>query len=231
MTMMAEVGVVVLKLSLAALAGLILGLEREAKHKALGLKTCVVIAIASCLLTIVSIEFALTSYKDIVFTEADPMRLASQIVSGVGFLGAGVILRRDSNVISGLTTAAIVWAASGFGIGIGAGYYLEVAIAVILVGLTVSFLPFIMRKIGPSSLKEQEVSLIAYIDSIVLIDAVVEEIEALALSIENVKIKGGDGGHRLDMNCFIDDEKGSIFSQYDRIRKITGVNHVEITKI
>lgn len=229
--MIVEIGVLILKLSLAAVAGLILGLERETKHKALGLKTCVVIAIASCLLTIVSIEFTLNLYEGTIFTGADPMRLASQIVTGVGFLGAGVILRRDSNVISGLTTAAIVWAASGSGIGIGLGYYLEVAVSVTIISLTVSFLPFIMRKIGPSSLKEQKVSLSASLDSTVLIDTVVKEIEALVISIENVKIKGIDNGHRLDMLCFIDDEKGNIYSQYDKIRKITGVNQVEITKV
>lgn len=229
--MIVEIGFLILKLSLAAVAGLILGLERETKHKALGLKTCVVIAIASCLLTIVSIEFTLNLYEGTIFTGADPMRLASQIVTGVGFLGAGVILRRDSNVISGLTTAAIVWAASGSGIGIGLGYYLEVAVSVTLISLTVSFLPFVMRKIGPSSLKEQKVSLSASLDSTVLIDTVVKEIEALVISIENVKIKGIDNGHRLDMLCFIDDEKGNIYSRYDKIRKITGVNQVEITKV
>ena len=229
--MMAEIGMVILKLSLAAVAGLILGLEREAKHKALGLKTCVVIAIASCLLTIVSIEFALNSYKNTIFTGADPMRLASQIVTGVGFLGAGVILRRTDNVISGLTTAAIVWAASGFGIGIGAGYYLEVGIGVALIYLTVSFLPFVMRKIGPISLKEQEISLSAHVDPTAAINMVVDEIEALVISIENLKIKGDYDGHRIEMRCFIDDEKGNIFSKYEKIRKITGVNQVELTKI
>jgi len=229
--MMAGIGIVTLKLFLAAVAGLILGLEREAKHKPLGLKTCVVISIASCLLTIVSIEFALSSYKGTVFTGADPMRLASQIVSGVGFLGAGVILRRDNNVISGLTTAAIVWAASGFGIAIGAGYYLEVAIGIGLITLTVSFLPFIMRKIGPTSLKEQETYLRVYVDSTALVDTVIKEIETFVISIDNVKIKGDEDGHWLDIGCFIDDKKGSISSQYDKIRKISGIKKVEISKI
>lgn len=228
--MMYDIGIVFLKLLLAAAAGLVLGLEREAKHKELGLKTYVTIAVASCLLTIVSIEFAVISYKNIVFSEADPMRLASQIVTGVGFLGAGVILRRDSNIISGLTTAAIVWAAAGFGIGIGAGFYFEVLIAVTLIGLTVSFLPSIMRKLGPSSLKEQEVSLCVYVDYTVPIDVVAAEIETLMISIENVKIEGDDDGHRLNMRCFIDDKKGSIFSRYDEVRKINGVKQVEIIK-
>ncbi len=223
--------IVIFKLFLAAVAGLIFGLERESKHKSLGLKTCVVISITSCLLTIVSIEFALNSYKGTLFTGSDPMRLASQIVSGVGFLGAGVIFRRDNDVISGLTTAAIVWTASGFGIAIGVGYYIEVVLGIGLIHLTVNFLPFVMRKIGPASLKEQEVYLKVYVDSTVLIDRVVEEIETFMISIENVKIKGDSKGHRLDMSCFIDDDKGNVFSHYDNIRKITGVNQVEITKI
>lgn len=228
---MDEIKIMTLKLFLASITGLILGLERESKHKSLGLKTCVVISITSCLLTIVSIEFALNSYKGTLFTGADPMRLASQIVSGVGFLGAGVIFRRDNDVISGLTTAAIVWTASGFGIAIGVGYYLEVILGIILIHVTVNFLPFIMRKIGPATLREQEVYLTFYVDSLVLINKVVEEIEEFMINIENVKIKSDGEGHRLEMRCFIDDEKGSVFSQYDNIRKIKGVNHVEITKI
>lgn len=223
--------IVILKLFLAAIVGLILGLEREAKHKPLGFKTCVVISVASCLLTIVSIEFAVNPYKGIVFTGADPMRLASQIVSGVGFLGAGVILRRDNNIIYGLTTAAIVWTASVFGIAIGAGYYLEVALGTGLIHLTVSFLPFIMRKMGPSSLKEQEVYLRIYVDCEASIDIVVKEIETFVISIENVKIRGDSNNHRIDMRCFIDDKKGSIFYQYDKIRNIIGVEKMEITKI
>lgn len=223
--------IMMLKLILAASAGLILGLERESKHKDLGLKTCVVIAVTSCLLTIISIDFALNPYQGTLFTGADPMRLASQIVSGVGFLGAGVIFRRDNDVISGLTTAAIVWTAAGFGIAIGAGYYLEVILGIGLIHLTVNFLPFIMRKIGPASLKNQKIYLKFNIDSMVRIDSVVEEIEASMISIENVKIKSDIDGHRVDMNCFIDDEQGKIFSQYNKILKITGVNQVEITKI
>lgn len=228
---MKTVGIVIIKLILALLIGLILGLEREGKHKSLGLKTCVVISITSCLLTIVSIEFALNTYKGTLFTGSDPMRLASQIVSGVGFLGAGVIFRRDDDVISGLTTAAIVWTAAGCGIAIGAGYYFEVILAVGLIHLTVNFLPSIMRKIGPASLREQEVYLSVYIDSTIIIDRVVEEIETFVNRVENVKIKGDRDGHLIDMRCIIDDKEGSIFSQYNKIRQIKGVNKIEITKI
>ena len=223
--------IIILKLFLALGAVLILGLEREGKHKSLGIKTCVVIAITSCLLTIVSIEFALNSYKDVFFTGADPMRLPSQIVSGIGFLGAGVIFRRDDDVISGLTTAAIVWTAAGFGIAIGAGYYLQVALGLVLIHFTVRFLPSIMRKIGPASLKEQEIYLKVYIEPNALIDKVAENIEELMISIENVKIKSDEEGQWIDMRCFIDDEKGNIFIQYEKIKGIHGVSQIEMTKI
>lgn len=223
--------IVLFKLFLAALVGLILGLEREGKHKSLGLKTCVVISVTSCLLTIVSVEFALNPYKGFTFTGADPMRLASQIVTGVGFLGAGVIFRRDNDVISGLTTAAIVWTASGFGIAIGVGYYLEVALATALVHLTVNFLPRIMRKIGPASLKEQEIFLKISLEEAVSIEEVLKKIERFFISIENMEIKGDSEGHQIDMLCFIDDKKGNMFSKYDKIRKIPGIKRLELTKI
>src|SRR5690625_2774994 len=87
-----------IRLTVSALLGLLLGLEREMKRKSLGLKTILVISIISCLLTIVSIQssyiFPESKYLEI---RMDPLRLAAQIVSGVGFLGAGVILRRQDD--------------------------------------------------------------------------------------------------------------------------------------
>ena len=73
----------------------------------------------------------------------DPLRLAAQIVSGIGFLGAGVILRRGNDSISGLTTAALIWGAAGVGIAVlGAGYYIEALAGVVLLIVSVElFLP------------------------------------------------------------------------------------------
>lgn len=78
----------------------------------------------------------------------DPMRLAAQIVSGIGFLGAGVILRRSNDVISGLTTASMVWAASALGIAIGAGFYLQATVAMILIILAINVLPQLVKIAG-----------------------------------------------------------------------------------
>ncbi|TDQ26170.1 putative Mg2+ transporter-C (MgtC) family protein [Raoultella sp. BIGb0149] len=117
------------KVCLAFILGGIFGLERESRGKPVGFKTCVIIAVASCILTIVSIQSA-EYYAEISMNiRSDPMRLAAQVISGVGFLGAGVILHRQDDAISGLTTAAIVWASAGIGITSGAGFYIHALLA------------------------------------------------------------------------------------------------------
>src|SRR5699024_2986120 len=125
-----------LRLLVALLLGLFIGIDRQLKQKPLGIKTTMIISIASCLITIVSIEsferFTATVLMNPESVRMDPMRLAAQIVSGIGFLGAGVILQRKNDVISGLTSAALIWAASALGITVGVGLYLEACFATIL---------------------------------------------------------------------------------------------------
>lgn len=224
-------GSVLLKLSLSGIVGLILGIERESKHKPLGIKTCAVIAIASCLLTIVSMQAAFDSHNGEFFIRADPMRLAAQIISGVGFLGAGVILRRNNDVISGLTTAAIVWAASGFGIAIGAGYYLEVTVGLLLMFVVLSFLPHTIKKVGPDVLREQEVRLNIYVDPTEDINQVIKELETLVTDIKDLKIKGRNEEVKIEMRCIIIEGAASLFDHYSKISVMPGVERVEIEGI
>ena len=91
------------KMLLGLVLGGIIGLERELKHKPVGVKTCAIIAVTTCVLTIVSIQAAehYAQVSDNIRT--DPMRLAAQVISGIGFLGAGVILHKKNDAISGLT--------------------------------------------------------------------------------------------------------------------------------
>ncbi len=147
----------IFKLFFALILGFFIGLDRQLKHKPLGMKTSMIISVASCLITIVSIQSFLT-YATPTFRNMDPMRLTAQIVSGVGFLGAGVILRRTNDVISGLTSAALIWSASGLGIAVGVGLYLEATFAVILFILSVNVLPFIVKRFGPKRLREREIA-------------------------------------------------------------------------
>src|SRR5699024_9143883 len=135
-----------LRLIVAAVLGLMMGLDRELKRKSLGLKTILVISIVSCLLTFVSIQSAYI-FQDSAFVDIrmDPLRLAAQIVSGVGFLGEGVILRRDDDTVSGLTTAAIVWGAAGIGVATGAGFYAEAITGVVLLLVSIEVIPVLIK--------------------------------------------------------------------------------------
>lgn len=103
----------------SAVAGAIVGLEREWASKPAGLRTNMLICVGSCLYCIMSVEVGL-----------DPSRIAAQVVSGVGFIGAGAILRINQN-ITGVTTAATIWLVAAIGMAIGFGY--------ISLGLTLAF--------------------------------------------------------------------------------------------
>jgi putative Mg2+ transporter-C (MgtC) family protein len=123
------------KLLLAGALGSIIGAERELGGKAAGLRTNVVICVASALFTILSID----AFPTIGDAPRDTARVAAQIVTGVGFLGAGALIR-DSSGVKGLTTAAEIWLMAAIGMAVGAGAYAAavfttIFIAALLFGL------------------------------------------------------------------------------------------------
>jgi putative Mg2+ transporter-C (MgtC) family protein len=110
------------RILLSAFLGLLIGFDRTHKNKPAGVKTYTFVTVASALITIVSIE-SVEMYSHLhERTMMDPMRLAAQIVTGLGFLGAGLIMKTGFEV-KGLTSAAMILFAGGVGIGIGAGFY------------------------------------------------------------------------------------------------------------
>ena len=123
---------VLLRVGLAAVFGAVLGLERELREREAGLRTHLLVSVGSALFTIVSAygfrEF-LNSGESVV--RADPTRIAAQIVTGIGFLGAGAIIRQGLS-IRGLTTAATLWVVAAIGMSVGAGYYSAAAITTVV---------------------------------------------------------------------------------------------------
>ncbi len=179
----------IMKLAIAAILGILLGLEREMKRKPLGLKTCLVISVTSCLLTIVSIDSALFYNNFGGILRIDPTRITAQIVSGIGFLGAGVIMRKNNEVVSGLTTAAMVWASAGLGIAVGAGFYIDAVVGLLILLLSVEGLPFILKRIGPKVLREREVQVTLVIRQDVSIAEITNKINAVEIRIEKISSK------------------------------------------
>ncbi len=103
----------IIRLSLALLVGGIIGAEREYNHKSAGFRTMILIAMGACLFTIFSQYIGAPNNMD---------RIASNIVTGIGFLGAGVVFKADDRV-RGLTTATTIWLTAALGMGVGIGYY------------------------------------------------------------------------------------------------------------
>jgi len=122
-----------IKLALATACGAAIGIERELHDKPAGLRTNMLICVGSALITMVSLHVAL-SYAERQVNIADPGRIAAQIVSGIGFLGAGTIIQARGSV-HGLTTAATIWVMAGIGLAIGSGAFAPaIATTVILLG-------------------------------------------------------------------------------------------------
>lgn len=226
-----------MKLCIALVLGMLIGIDRQLKHKPLGLKTSMVICVASCLVTIVSIE-SFYKFASPTFNAMDPMRLAAQIVSGVGFLGAGVILRRQNDVISGLTSAAMIWAASGLGIAVGAGFYFPATVAVILLIVSVNFLPILIKAIGPSALRERDVSVRIVMEPnyrmTELIQAIekkgegLDDTEKSGIKIRNIKLKDiQDGDQQIELTLSAPDNQYTTEIYY-LIKRIDHVLTVEV---
>ncbi|MFH1778241.1 MAG: MgtC/SapB family protein [Candidatus Omnitrophota bacterium] len=127
---------VILRLVLSAVLGGIIGLEREMHGRAAGWRTHILVCVGSCLIMLVSFYITFTLGSQ--FARIDPTRIAAQVVSGIGFLGAGTIIRFRASV-KGLTTAASLWAAAGIGLAVGCGFYQAALTATVLVLIALLF--------------------------------------------------------------------------------------------
>lgn len=123
------------RLALATLLGGVIGLERELSEKPAGLRTNILICVGAALLMHISREVAAASGSG----PADPARIAAQVVSGIGFIGAGTILVARGSVV-GLTTAATLWVVSAIGLAVGMGAYVEAIGTTVLVAVTLVIL-------------------------------------------------------------------------------------------
>lgn len=135
------------RLALALFLGALIGLERERKNRSAGFRTHILVAVGSCVFMLVSISMpmvTMTTPNGIV-NNADPGRVAAQVVSGIGFLGAGAILQSKGR-IRGLTTAASLWVVSALGLAVGAGLYLISIVGTLLILIVLTYFSKIEQK-------------------------------------------------------------------------------------
>lgn len=122
---------IAIRIALAAFCGALVGLERERKNWTAGMRTHMMVSVGSCLLMIVS-AFGFSDILGTAHVELDPSRIAAQVVSGIGFIGAGTILFLRQGAIRGLTTAAGLWTVAAIGLATGGGLYFAAGLTTFL---------------------------------------------------------------------------------------------------
>lgn len=162
----------IVRLGLAMILGIMLGFERAQREQSAGMRTYAVVSMASALIMLVSI-YGLPTVEG---RPQDPGRIAAQVVSGIGFLGAGLIFMKR-NVVHGLTTAASLWAASGVGLAVGGGMLLTGTIATLFLLLISGGLRPIKKRLFSQDQVEHRVRL-----HLAEVNGIVRQVRELAIS-------------------------------------------------
>jgi len=195
--------VILLRLCLAFFLAAIIGYERQHSGQVAGLRTHILICVGAALLMILSIYVPMTY----VFGNgaADPGRIAAQVVSGIGFLGAGAILRYGLNV-RGITTAANIWVIAAIGLTVGAGLYLPAIFGTFIVLLTLTVVNILEKKLFP----KQFLKIIQIESENGLLFKDVELVVKKFGKIKNVNFSRGE--EKTSIRIILELRKGSIDS-------------------
>ena len=209
-----------LRIICAALIGGVVGFERHNRSKEAGLRTHMIVAVASALLMIVS------KYGFVDVPNADTARLAAQVISGIGFLGAGIIFIRNDSVL-GLTTAAGVWAIAAVGLALGAGFY----VLGIATGILIVIIQIIVRRLFDYSTPRTSMRLGIEMNEATSSESIKEVSRALRRlelihSDNRITHKGEEGGIKLvtDAVTMKDVDPDAVITE---LEKISGVRKVE----
>lgn len=212
-----------LRLFVACICGACVGYERSLRQKEAGLRTHIILSLGSCLAMIVS-KYGFADMG--AMKTADGARIAAQVISGIGFLGAGVIFVRGGSV-KGLTTAAGIWTTSSVGLSIGAGLYGVGIITTFFMVLT----HFILHRFLPASemMVKNVISIVAKNDNDV-IEYIREKLQANNMHVQGVKIKKKEDGFisaEITVNMYKNEsleEVLSIVGNNEDITEFTMIN-------
>lgn len=207
------------RLGLAAGLGGLIGLEREMHDQPAGLRTHMVVAVGACLIMLVSMHMS-------VLGSADPSRIAAQVVSGMGFLGAGAILRFGITV-RGLTTAACLWTAAAIGLAAGCGYYRGAGAATLVTLIAV----FVFDKVEKAFMRDKTLRkfTVQARDGTGLVGRLEQALNAADISIKHVDVQRDAVDNRVMVEVTTACPKDMNVDAISRkITKFEGVQKVEI---
>lgn len=216
------------RLILSCLLGGIIGYERQSRRKSAGLRTNVLVCLGACLIMVLSQEL----YQNVEGrTNADPARLAAQVVSGIGFLGAGAIMK-EGLTVTGLTTAACLWVVAGVGLAAGCGFYSGALITTALVFVTLGSLSRLDEWVDHEKNLGLSIHTVDRPGQLMRISSCLEDLE---LRVHGVKVKADEDevdiqeGRLLYISLEIFNKHGikSVVIA-DAVRQIDGVISVDI---
>jgi len=212
---------VVLRILAAILVGGLIGLERGMKNRPAGLRTYMLVCTGSCLIMLTN------QYIYQCTGAGDPMRLGAQVVSGIGFLGAGTIVVTRHNQIKGLTTAAGLWASAGVGLALGIGFYEAAVTASMGIYMILTILQRLDSRVHK---KIRVLELYVELQNTVSVSNFLQCIRELDLKLENVQFEP-DGGFEANTRAILITLKAKKLTDHfvlrEKISKMDGVVHLE----
>ena len=208
----------IIRILIAGICGMVIGFERKNRLKEAGIRTHCLVACGVALMMILSkYSFFDIGIDSVGLKSADPARIAAQVVSGVGFLGAGMIFVHK-NTITGLTTAAGIWITAGIGMAMGAGMYLTGAVAALIVVVVQTVLHMNMRWIKTPDIK---IINIYEVDKPEYQNDLTKRFKEHGITVHDVSIKkkGNSGAKNYKMHveipCFVTEDEIMSLIEYD----------------
>jgi len=221
---------ILIRVSLAALAGTLLGIERERHGRAAGLRTTLLVSMAACIAMIISDQFYRQSFALQNSTSGwhpDPARLAAGVLSGMGFLGAGVIIRESNHIIRGVTTAATLWFVTIIGLAFGAGAIGVGLVALASAMLILGLIPYLESMIKNDWYSDLGVS---FAPSACSVELLVKALVQLDVKVKAIDIDEDLESDRCQVTMHLRYKRKSMVAFTDTItgviREVPGVSRI-----
>ena len=212
---------IVLRILAAVICGGAIGIERELKNRPAGLRTYMLVCVGSCLIMLTN------QYLFQITQAGDPMRLGAQVVSGIGFLGAGTIIVTRHNQIKGLTTAAGLWSSAGLGLALGVGFYEAALVA----GFSIFVILTIMQRWDDRMrTKTKVVEVYVELDAALSLGDFIRQLRKMDLEIHNVQMERDntpETASRGMLATLRSPKRCNHLVLIDKIKKIKGVTYLE----
>lgn len=211
---------VVLRVMAAIAVGGVIGLERGMKNRPAGLRTYMVVCLGACLVMLTN------QYIYQVFGAGDPVRMGAQVVSGIGFLGAGTIVVTRRSQIKGLTTAAGLWAAAGVGLALGVGFYEAAITAAVGVFFVMTLLQRLDSRLHR---KTRTVEVYVELEEEMPLGDFLRRLRGMDLDVRDVQRESGtaESGSRAYIATLKSIRRRSHIEVADEVRSLPGVAYLE----